>query len=518
MEYQIQYADGYFFTKGKYPDRLLRRNGFRFDPGKELWWTRSHRNAELVGWLTDDAQKAINEFNKNIRDSKENISREDFPAPPGLDYFPFQKVGIRYILNHEATLLSDSPGLGKTIQILGAINTDLSIRRVLIIAPVSVSVNWIDEFNKWTMRKFKVEGFHRNAPISLDQDTIVIVSYRRMFTVQAHLSAIKWDLVVLDEGHYIKNVKAIRTTMITGVKSGNDWLIKPITGKRRVVITGTPILNRPEELYPILNFLKPDIWWSRDDFLKRYCDEGASNLKELGIRLRATLMLRRAKETVLPELPSKLFKVETISAPKRTDAALREYRKIRGVLKKQKELYDDFAKNSPDILFRLNELSKLRKRIGLDKVAFLRNNLDVLLNDEETKVVFFAHHKEVLQNIYGAFKSKAVILTGDTDAVKRKEAVNKFQTDPSCKLFVGSIQAAGFGITLTEATHVVFGEMDWVPSNIQQCIDRCSRIGSKHSIVVSFIVFFGSLEYAMARRIVDKQLIIDETMQDFVDI
>ena len=514
MESQIQYSDGYFFVKGTYPNPTLRDNGFKYDPGKGLWWTRSHLDVEKVGGMSAQTQEKVELFNKNLRDSTVDTSREVFSAPPGKEYYPFQKAGIRYLLDHKTSLLADSPGLGKTIQVIGMINNDISLRRILILAPSSMVYQWVKELEQWCTRDLYVEGYKPSKPVTLDQNTIAVMTYRRMFTVHPHLSAINWDLVVLDEGHYIKNVQAVRTTYITGAKNGNDWLIKPITGKKRIVITGTPILNRPEELWTILNFLEPDIWWSRDDFLRRYC-ENTDHLEELKTRLRSTIMLRRDKNTVLPELPKKRHHIIYLFPLNLTRTNNRLYKSYYNQIKVYKDngTFEECLKNRDTNLWAaMTELAKMRKELASLKITPCFNILDMALSSEECKIVFFAHHKILLESIYNQFKSKAVILTGDTPPNKRQEVVEKFQTDPSCKLFVGSIQAAGYGITLTAATNVIFGEMDWVPANMEQCADRCCRIGSDHSVLIQYVVWQDTLEHAMASRLVEKQELINKVL------
>lgn len=528
MERELIFKDGFFQIPGEYPDYNLKGKGFKYDPYHGVWWTRSHESAKLAGNISPEALKAFEQFDENIRDSKKKDSRGDFPVPEGLDYLPFQKAGIEFLLNHKNALLADSPGLGKTIQVIGLINADPTISRVLVLAPGSVYINWVRECKKWLTRKLRVEGFNVNMPVSLDKNTVVIMSYRRMLKTEPQLKAIEWDLLILDEAHYIKNMKAVRTTQIVGKRgSSGEWLKDPIRAKRKVLITGTPLLNRPNELWPYLNFLDSDNWWSEEDFYNRYCDAketrqgldntGASNLDELNTRLRATVMLRRTKDAVLPELPTKIRHIYTLQPGPGAQVLSYELKKrfkTINYLNREDLLFKSLQQGDIDTVSKINEISELRRKLGVQKIYGAEQHIRELLATEEVKVVFFAHHKVVLETIYHAFRKQAVILTGETPLKNRQDAVDKFQNDPACRLFVGSMQAAGFGITLTAATHVVFGELDWVPSTILQCEDRCVRIGSKNSINIHYLVWQSSFESKIAAIITRKYGVIEATMRD----
>ena len=126
--------------------------------------------------------------------------------------------------------------------------------------------------------------------------------------------------------------------------------------------------------------------------------------------------------------------------------------------------------------------------------------------------MLFAHHHDVIEQIIAPFGDAAVKLTGEDTAVERQAAVDRFQTDPGCTLFVGSITAAGLGLTLTASSHVVFAELDWVPGNMRQAEDRCHRIGQRDSVLVQYIVMEGSLDAQIAQQLVEKEEIIEQAL------
>jgi superfamily II DNA/RNA helicase len=130
----------------------------------------------------------------------------------------------------------------------------------------------------------------------------------------------------------------------------------------------------------------------------------------------------------------------------------------------------------------------------------------------EGKVVIFAHHKSVVSKLKEALGNEAVLLVGDTKQSDRQVAVDEFQNNPNIKYFIGSIIAAGVGITLTASSNVVFAELDWVPGNITQAEDRCHRFGTLKNVLVQHLVLEGSLDAKMAKTLIKKQEVIDKAL------
>ena len=258
----------------------------------------------------------------------------DIPAPEGLEYMPFQRAGIAYAMARENTLIGDEMGLGKTIQALGVINADPTIRDVLIICPASLKINWQREAQKWLVRPMTVGIVSTKEPFP-DTD-IKIINYDILTKFKSQLRAINWDFLVVDEVHYLKNPKALRTAQVFG-KWNKDpsKKIHPLDAKRRAFMTGTPIVNRPIELFPLLKFT--GIFKNWKHFVERYCNghqtrwgwdvSGASNLGELQGKLRSTIMVRRLKKDVLTDLPPKRRQVIELPQNGCVDAirAEREY-------------------------------------------------------------------------------------------------------------------------------------------------------------------------------------------------
>jgi SNF2 family DNA or RNA helicase len=172
---------------------------------------------------------------------------------------PFQRAGIAYASTRLETLIGDEMGLGKTVEVLGLINLDPNIARILVICPASLKINWAREAAKWLVRPHDIQIVN-GAPISPSERMITIINYDILKKHKDALLQMSFDLVVLDECHYIKNRKAQRTE-----------LVKEIAGraKRKIFLTGTPLPNRPVEILNVCDVLKPGLFgWAAK---VRYC-------------------------------------------------------------------------------------------------------------------------------------------------------------------------------------------------------------------------------------------------------
>lgn len=479
------------------------------------------------------------------RESAKALSRAtdadiNVPAPEGLAYLGYQRGGIAFGYERPAVLIADEMGLGKTIQAIGLLNADPTLKRVLIICPASLKLNWRRELEKWLCRKraIFVADSKAFAPLA---DGITVVNYDVLHKHELELRTTEWDMVVCDEAHYLKNKDARRTKMVFGeraTKKEKEQGMADVPGlqaRKRVLLTGTPICNKPAELWPLINYLDPITWGNFFKFAVRYCGahqngfgwdfSGAAHLDELQDKLRSTIMVRRLKKDVLTELPPKRRQVVEFPA---------DTPELRAVTRAEREAYEgvdeleanvELAAASEDshayeaAVAALKKgqqacfegLSTLRLETARAKIPLCVEHIEEVV-EETPKVVVFAHHKEVVRALAAKFGNASVKVVGDTPIPERQAAVDRFQTDPRCKVFIGSIMAAGVGLTLTAASHVVFCELDWVPGNVTQAEDRCHRIGQKESVLVQHLVLEGSLDATMARRIIAKQDVIDKAL------
>jgi SWI/SNF-related matrix-associated actin-dependent regulator 1 of chromatin subfamily A len=246
-------------------------------------------------------------------------------------------------------------------------------------------------------------------------------------------------------------------------------------------------------------------------------------------------MVRRLKKDVLKELPPKRRQV--IMLP--TDGAAKAVAAEKKAWAMHEERLEalrteaDFAHASGDQAAYKSAVEALKAaaRIGFDEIAKERKNVavaklpKVIEHIEDAfeqgigKIVIFGHHHDVCNGIATHFGAAAVKLTGEVTSNKdRQQAVDRFQNDPTVKLFVGSIGAAGVGHTLTAASTVIFAELDWVPANVSQAEDRCHRIGQNDQVLIQHLVLDGSLDARMATILVEKQEISDKALDSNTEI
>lgn len=567
----------------------VRATGFIFDSEHKIWHGHPETAAKVIQWADSGCREMLNAITKaqedSLSESRATNADLKLPVPEGLEYFPFQKAGIGYALKRDSTLFGDEMGLGKTIQALGWINyrdhnggrgrgggregDELSHRHsILVICPASLKLNWAREAQKWLVRTYEIGiGSGKDVPdaefLIINYDVLrppmtevekelartiktlkkeggLAVQYR-IPELKRELSGLKkdrlknvrpeldrhWNLVIADECQMIKNPKSQRTKMVEKLCRKAD---------HKLFLTGTPLLNRPIELYPILQCLDPERWPSYFAFAKRYCNahiehghwdfKGATRLDELQVKLRETIMVRRLKKDVLKELPPKIrqiIELENTEFKPQMNAEAKVQGKWVPIIKELTarvaegdtgQEYAEVVKNLSDAKqTHFSEMSRVRHETALAKVPRVVEHIRTLL-EEADKIVVFGHHRDVIEKIrYELQEFRPVVVTGKTPPKDRQAAVDRFQTDPSTRIYIGSILVAQ-GITLTAASVEVFAELDWVPGNMNQAEDRCHRIGQQDSVLVHHVVVDGSLDATLAKTLVRKQKVINKALDD----
>jgi SWI/SNF-related matrix-associated actin-dependent regulator of chromatin subfamily A-like protein 1 len=471
---------------------------------------------------------------ESIQASRATDSGFECPAPEGLTFLPYQKAGIAFILGRLGSIVGDEMGLGKTVQAIGAINADPAIRTVLVICPMSLKLNWRNELNKWSSRSPEIFVFPEQrlefGALADGAVRIVVCNYDQL----KKLPLCVWDLVVIDEAQYVKNPKAKRTELVKAIADRS---------KRRILLTGTPLPNRPLELWSLLQIADPEDWdpagFSKGHpvgpgqgagffrYAKRYCDAkqvshgrsgshwdftGSSNLNELQEKLRSTCMVRRLKKDVLKDLPPKRRQIIALNAP---------------VSDSEHETFDSLNLSYDDAIEVLTrdrvaftELSKARHVTALAKVPSAIEHITDAL-DGTDKLIVFAHHLDVIDELEkGLFGHGVVTITSATCPEERQRNVERFQTDPSVRIIIGSIGAMGVGHTLTASSHVIFVEQSWVPAEMSQAEDRAHRIGQLDSVLIEILVSDGSVDANIMQTVIAKQAIADLALdvETFADI
>ena len=498
--------DHRFFRLWKDHKRELRKVGLSLDRDpvtktyEVTWWrpagldAKSIKESQLSGGETSDGKQI------------------ELIAPEGLDYFPFQKNGIKYGMARKNTLIADEMGLGKTVQSIGLVNNIDAVRRFLVVCPMSLKRNWLNEIEKWMVKDIDLTSIERKTPLPYEGDVGAVISYGQMANrIDELIRLRRWDMLVFDECHYLKNEDTLRTQAAMRLRS-----------KRKVMLTGTPVLNRPAEMWTLLQMLDPKTWWSWTNFANNYCGTAANpksctNRGELQQRLRSSVMIRRLKKDVVKELPPKMRSVIPIMLPKDKEQAYlkaeEELKEFEDILEKLYTAKEDWQ---PKKKIPFNEISEIRAKLGELKAPVVADYVIEML-DSLQKVVVFAHHLPVAEAMAEKFRDAGfgtVMLTGKTPEKDRQPAVAKFQDDPDCRVFVGTIGAAGVGHTLTSASDVVFAELAWRPADVFQAEDRCHRIGQSFTVNVRYFVNPGSIDESLANHLATKKEYADDVLDN----
>jgi SWI/SNF-related matrix-associated actin-dependent regulator 1 of chromatin subfamily A len=455
--------------------------------------------------------------------SRATSSDADIPRPEGMEYYPFQKAGIAFGVTRRATLFGDEPGLGKTCQAIGTINCTPEAKTILIVCPAALKLNWLRELQMWLIRQRPIfVADSKMMPVL--RDGIVIQNYDNL---QKHSDIIRdteWDIVIADEAHYLKNPDAKRTRVLFGDRCTPKERamgmadLPPITvNHRKMLLTGTPICNRPKELFPLIHFLDPINWTSKSRYQARYCGacsengwnaDGATNLAELQDKLRSTIMIRRLKKDVLTELPPKTRRVVEFAPTGKMKEMIKAERDMLGT----GQAYEDAVERM--MLKPIIGDRPTYRRVCAEEKAAMPEVLSYLDDavEESGKVVIFVWHREVYRRLRAHFGPRAVGMNGDTPPAERQAAVDSFQQSPAINVIIGQILTMGTGLTLTASNRVIMFELDDVPGNVTQSEDRCHRIGQKDNVLVEHLIITGTIDARMAQNCIAKQNIIDRAL------
>jgi SWI/SNF-related matrix-associated actin-dependent regulator 1 of chromatin subfamily A len=316
---------------------------------------------------------------------------------------------------------------------------------------------------------------------------------------------LKFKVVIVDEAHYVKSMKTKRYLETKKISSGAEHII---------LISGTPTVNRPIELYPLLDMIRPN-FMKYYDFAKKFCGArrndfgglevtGATNIKELSILLRSEFMVRRLKRDVLTELPEKL-RIPVYLDGSRKSNFLSKLKTLT-----PQEIVKNSAKLSGELFTEFAEVCELKTK-SKEFNEFLDNFME---ENEGENIVFFAFHDIMFDHLENYFKDrgmKTIKINGSIHPNKRQELVNEYQNNPEIKIALLSIQAASVGYTLTKANKMIMTELWWNPGTLQQCEDRIHRIGQSKNVQIYYPVF-GELDNAMFKMVLTKSIILENIL------
>jgi SWI/SNF-related matrix-associated actin-dependent regulator 1 of chromatin subfamily A len=437
-----------------------------------------------------------------------------------IDYSPYdnrppmehQKVAIEKLLANNKFILADDMGLGKTTAAVIA-SMESGAKKVLIVCPASLKINWDREIKNYTNRKVLiVEG--RKWGSTFDYYIINYDILKNYHTTEKSedsddyklLVNEKFDLAIVDEAHYVSNSTANRTRLL------NDVLE---TIPRVWLLTGTPMTSRPINYFNLLKIVDSPLTLNWQSYVRRYCKgyqftvgnrkvwntSGASNLDELRERTKS-YVLRRMKTDIL-DLPEKIVTPVFVElSSKMYDEELEEFTRI-----------SNDKKDNETISVTLNRLMKIRQLIAYEKIPYTCEIIDKCL-DQGKKVIVFTNFTMSLDMLHEKYKKNSVILNGSMSKEKKQESVDRFQNEDKVKIFISNIIAGGVGITLTAGEVVVMNDLSFVPAHHSQAEDRAYRYGQQNSVLVYYPVFENTVEKIIYNILQKKKGIIDQVMGD----
>lgn len=424
--------------------------------------------------------------------------------------FPYQREGVLAINNFGGrALLADEMGLGKTIQALSWMKRQPLVQLAIVVCPAGLKYNWLREAAKHV--DIQAEILTGKTPPSrqqLQHQRLYIINYDILHYWLPYLVAMAPDLVIIDECHAIKNRGSQRYKAVKYLTEDVPYLI---------AISGTPLTNRPAEVWPILNLLRPDVWPSFFSFGVRHCRprkrrwgweyKGADHLDELHTNMREHVMVRRLKRDVLKELPAKSRYVTVLDIEDRHqyDEALHNFGRWLGTKHPSKM-------NAALRAQALVQVGYLKRLAGTLKLRNTIQWVEQFLGETDEKLIVFGVHQAVLKPLHQRFGDLGVLVDGSTQPKQRQINVDKFTHDKHTRLFFGNIQAAGTGWNGTAASTVAFAELSWIPGDHTQAEARPDRIGQKQAVSCYYLVAHGTVEEKLCALIQEKQANLDAVL------
>ncbi len=414
----------------------------------------------------------------------------------------YQREGVKWMKylydNGIGGCLADDMGLGKTLQAIGlfALTKDESQEPILLVMPRSLLFNWQDEIQKFAPDfDFHVYyGSNRNIDEAL-KHKFILTTYAVVRNDLETLGKVQFDTIVLDEAQYIKNVTANMTRSVYQLK-----------GRHRFALSGTPVENNLTELYSLFHFLNPEMFGTLDEFNERYGrpiqkDEDREAMEVLRRRI-FPFMLRRLKRDVLCDLPDRVD--QTIYVEPDAELAAFYDRRRRFYLDKVKDAIasDGVAKSQFMMLQAMSELRRIASvpeslsdgQIESPKIEWLTEHIISATQNGHKVVVFFQFIAgiELLGEKLDEHGIDYASMTGSTR--DRKSVVERFQTDPDCKVLMMTLKTGGVGLNLTAADMVFIAEPWWNRAAEEQAINRLHRIGQKSTVFTFSIITRGTIE------------------------
>lgn len=508
-------------SSGRDPHAMVKEFGLNFSyPASTasqacLFTPEPYCAASFAEYASPEALRQLDWIVREVALSRAPGSDRHFDVPDGKELWDFQKADLEYMLARERVLDADEPGLGKTPTAIAYAN-EIQAQRVLVICPASIRFQWCRKIIEWsTMNNtYRVPnsmvyaitsakgGVHPNAAW-----TVISYELARHPGILPALRKGEYDLLILDEAHYLKTIGSKRTRAVFG--GGNDVFYREALSdkaKRVVALTGTPLPNRPREAYTLarnlchdaIDFLSEDKFGERfnplelievtkkDGATARVTSEACGRHAELQNRLRANFMVRHLKRDVLTQLKLPVYDL----------VLAEETMPVRAALKAESLLKIDPETLAGADATILGHIAEARRLMGEALAPQVADYAKLLLDGGVEKLVLFYWHISVGGMLQAALQKYGVVrVDGSTGPVAKDALVNKFITDPNTRIIIGNVLSLGTGTDGLQivASNCIIAEPDWVPGQNQQCVDRLDRGGQVRTVQADIVVAQGSI-------------------------
>ncbi|MCA9217571.1 MAG: DEAD/DEAH box helicase [Planctomycetales bacterium] len=442
--------------------------------------------------------------------SKAEEIRSDVESHPlrtellNAELLPYQLDGIAFAAGAGRAILADDMGLGKTIQGIGVaelLAQLAEIKRVLVVCPASLKSQWRSEISRFCQRDSQIViGSAEERTEQYENGAFfTICNYEQVLRDHAIIERIKWDLIILDEGQRIKNWE-----------SKTSRLIKSLSSQFALVLSGTPLENRLEELYTVVGFIDDQRLGPAYRFFHRHriVDErgrveGYKNLDDLRETLKP-ILLRRTRDTVMKQLPERTTEIVRIRPTEEQQIMSDEYAKRAGQIAAKKFLTElDLLRIQKYLLFArmaANSTFLVDKETHYStKLERLEELLGQLAEESDRKIVLFSEWTTMLnliEPLIAKHGGQFVRLDGKVPQQKRQQLVHQFQTDPNCRVILMS-NAGTTGLNLQAANTVINVDLPWNPAVLEQRVARAHRMGQQQPVHVYLLVTEQTIEERM---------------------
>lgn len=521
-------------------DQLMREHGLDLsttagDAGEAILFTKEPFAAvTFYKYGTDRAKAVLQPIYDAIEESWLKAAPADYPVPPDKELWPFQNANIRYALKRKHTLVGDEPGLGKTPTAIAFCN-EIQAERTLVICPANIRLQWANRIKEWSTRHLWSERIiypilkSKNGVHPQANWTICSYDLARTPEIGKQLAQGKYDALILDEPHYLKERSSKRTQAIFG--GARRPVFEPLAerAERILGLTGTPLPNRPREAYTLARGMCWDAidWMSEDNFQGRFnpsmkrevineqtgekkiwVDERSGRHYELQNRLRANFMTRHLKhgpDGVMEQLKMPLYDLVQVD----TTGAVKQALEAESLLHIDPE---DLEGADAEVL---GHIAVVRRLMSIAMAPQVADYVSMLIESGETKITLFAWHIEVLNILEERLKQYGTVrIDGSTSAARKQKLVQRYIDEPELHICMGNILSMGVGTDGLQlvCNHGLIAEPDWVPGNNIQCFDRLDRGGQNWQVQGDIFVAPGSIAEKVLASALRKGQVLHKTL------